>query len=434
MAVLQMVRHRFYNNDGTLASGGKVYTYEPGTSTAKNSYTDHNAGTANAWPLILDAKGEGDYWVSGSFKINVLQSDDVQITGYPVDYILSTDAAESTPNAALNPNFDIAQRGASFVSPASGAYDMDGWLNSNTSAAAITVIQGTGPTTGSYSRQVTVTTADTSIAAGDVLADQHRITGYDIVDYDLTDNTFTVSFWAKFPLTGIHCVALRNSGGDRSYVHEITVAAADTWAEYQFTVDGGLPTAGTWNYTTGIGLKLDIVHAAGSTYQTATTDQWVTGNYQATANQVNDAATVSNVWAIAKVKINKGIQLTNAAYNKPEMWLRCQQRYPELLGYSDGVLASFGSTTVAYAKMSLAVEPLVPITGISVSATTDFTLYATASTSSFSSIAFQHAGPRSVGIAITASAPLAGAAAGYCGSFIGNATIGAKIFGLGAEI
>jgi len=86
MATLELVRHRFYNNDGTLASGGKVYIYEAGTTTPKNSYTDYTGGTPNAWPLILDSKGEGSFWTSGVFKINLLQSDNTQVTGYPVDY------------------------------------------------------------------------------------------------------------------------------------------------------------------------------------------------------------------------------------------------------------------------------------------------------------------------------------------------------------
>lgn len=85
MAILTPFRHRFWNNDGTLASGGKVYIYEPGTTTLKNSWTDSTGGTANTNPVILDAKGEADIWTTGLFKINVLQSDNVQVTGYPVD-------------------------------------------------------------------------------------------------------------------------------------------------------------------------------------------------------------------------------------------------------------------------------------------------------------------------------------------------------------
>lgn len=85
MAILTPTRHRFYNNDGTVASGGKVYIYEPGTTTPKNSYTDSTGATPNTNPVILDSKGECDLWVAGTYKINVTQSDDVQVTGYPVD-------------------------------------------------------------------------------------------------------------------------------------------------------------------------------------------------------------------------------------------------------------------------------------------------------------------------------------------------------------
>lgn len=87
MAILTTFRHRFWNNDGTLASGGKVYVYEPGTTTLKNSWTDSTQASANTNPVILDSKGEADIWTSGLCKINVLQSDNVQVTGYPVDNV-----------------------------------------------------------------------------------------------------------------------------------------------------------------------------------------------------------------------------------------------------------------------------------------------------------------------------------------------------------
>ena len=87
MAILTPLRHRFYNNDGTLAAGGKVYTYEAGTTTPKISWTDSTGAVANANPIILDSKGECNLWTSGLYKVNVTQSDDTQITGYPVDNI-----------------------------------------------------------------------------------------------------------------------------------------------------------------------------------------------------------------------------------------------------------------------------------------------------------------------------------------------------------
>lgn len=87
MALLTVFRHRFYKNDGTLNAGGKVYTYVAGTSTPVATYTDSTAATPNANPIILDSKGEADIWVSSQIKVNVLESDDTQVTGWPVDNI-----------------------------------------------------------------------------------------------------------------------------------------------------------------------------------------------------------------------------------------------------------------------------------------------------------------------------------------------------------
>ena len=87
MAILTPFRHRFYDNNGVPLAGGKVYTYEPGTTTLKNTYTDSTGTIPNTNPIILDSKGEANIWTSGLYKINVTDSVDVQITGYPVDNI-----------------------------------------------------------------------------------------------------------------------------------------------------------------------------------------------------------------------------------------------------------------------------------------------------------------------------------------------------------
>ena len=103
MATINQFKHRFYKNDGSLNVGGKVYTYVPGTSTLRNTYTDATAGTPNTNPIILDAKGEADIWQTGKIKVNVLQSDDTQVTGFPVDdigYLVIGDEIHASPNKA----------------------------------------------------------------------------------------------------------------------------------------------------------------------------------------------------------------------------------------------------------------------------------------------------------------------------------------------
>jgi hypothetical protein len=280
------------------------------------------AATAKSTPVDADKIG---YWdsVSGLFRSMTWAN----VTATLLTYF--TDKGIGAYNDILNGNFQRAQRGTSFAAAAHAAYDLDGWMTSKAGAAVFTIDQTAGSVAGRKCRQTTITTADASIAAGDAVFDLHIMIGYDIVKY--VGNTFVVFFRAKFPVTGIHCVALRNRIGDRSYVHELTVAAADTWADYSFVVTGGLPTAGTWEYGAAAGLQLTIAHACGSTFQTATTDAWVAVNVNATANQVNDCATVGNVWALEEVKLNLGTVPTQHQISEAEMLVRCQQRCRKLI-------------------------------------------------------------------------------------------------------
>lgn len=59
--------------------GGKLYTYLPGTTTAKTSYTDANGGTPNANPVILDSNGEADVFGTGMYKLLLTDANNVQI-------------------------------------------------------------------------------------------------------------------------------------------------------------------------------------------------------------------------------------------------------------------------------------------------------------------------------------------------------------------
>ena len=54
---------QFFDNNGSPLAGGKVYTYEAGTTTPLATYTDETGGTANSNPVILDAAGRANIWV-----------------------------------------------------------------------------------------------------------------------------------------------------------------------------------------------------------------------------------------------------------------------------------------------------------------------------------------------------------------------------------
>ena len=236
-------------------------------------------------------------------------------------------------NKIINGKMEIAQRGTSFPAIANAAYSLDRWVFGNGSIAVITASQQSEVPTGNEfqsSLRLAVTTSDASISAGNFSFTGQIIEGYNA--RDLIGRDFTLSFRVRSSKTGIHCVALRNSGNDRSYIAEYTVNAANTWETKSVTVPGGLITAGTWDWTNGRGLQLGFALAAGSTFQT-TPNAWRTGNFLATANQVNCLDTIDNIFAITGVQLEAGSVATPFEHRHYQTELAMCRRYARVQTY-----------------------------------------------------------------------------------------------------
>tara|TARA_R110000868_G_scaffold285878_1_gene546347 strand:+ start:1394 stop:1891 length:498 start_codon:yes stop_codon:yes gene_type:complete len=87
---------QFFNNDGTVLAGGKLYTYIAGTSTPKTTYTTSAGTIAHANPIVLDSSGRvpgGEIWLTaGTYKFSLFTSANVLIATY--DNIGGIGAAE----------------------------------------------------------------------------------------------------------------------------------------------------------------------------------------------------------------------------------------------------------------------------------------------------------------------------------------------------
>lgn len=77
-----------FDSNGAPLSGGKLYSYENGTTTNKNTYTDSTGTVANTNPVILDSRGEADVWLDGTYTLVLKDSADVQI--WSVDNVVGT--------------------------------------------------------------------------------------------------------------------------------------------------------------------------------------------------------------------------------------------------------------------------------------------------------------------------------------------------------
>lgn len=72
-------RQRFFDENGDPLVGGKVHTYEAGTSTPLVSYSDPDGEVENENPVVLDANGEADIFLAhAQYKVVLMDADDVE--------------------------------------------------------------------------------------------------------------------------------------------------------------------------------------------------------------------------------------------------------------------------------------------------------------------------------------------------------------------
>jgi hypothetical protein len=81
------VAAQFFDNNGVILSGGKLYTYLAGTTTPTPTYTSSSGSTAHTNPIILDSAGRvpgGEIWISNgvTYKFVIRTANDVLIGTY----------------------------------------------------------------------------------------------------------------------------------------------------------------------------------------------------------------------------------------------------------------------------------------------------------------------------------------------------------------
>jgi hypothetical protein len=239
-------------------------------------------------------------------------------------------------NPIINPCMEIWQRGTSFLGAASGIYTADRWAYSKSNTAVHDITTSTDvPSVAqagvafNFSVLIDCTTADAAVAAGDYVQFYQVIEGYHWRHFAQRD--LTLSFWVKATKTGTYCLSLTNNGGDRSFVAEYTINAADTWEKKIINIAAS-PSAGTWNYTNGHGLIVRYCLASGTTYHGST--GWSAGNFLATSNQVNACDDVANNWRLTGVKLELGNTATPLRFRSFKEELALCQRYYESSGDS----------------------------------------------------------------------------------------------------
>ena len=76
---IPFVKARFFDRCGKPLAGGKVHTYEANTTTPKVTYKDPYGLTPNTNPIVLDAAGEADIYLDGTYRIRITDRNDVLV-------------------------------------------------------------------------------------------------------------------------------------------------------------------------------------------------------------------------------------------------------------------------------------------------------------------------------------------------------------------
>lgn len=119
---------QFFDDSGNPLSGGKIYTYEAGTTTPAVTYTSNSGLVPNTNPIILDAAGRvsNEMWLDTNslYKLVLKTSTDTlvwtkdNITGIPaLNSSTASAVSYSVPySGALVTNYSVADRLNQFIS------------------------------------------------------------------------------------------------------------------------------------------------------------------------------------------------------------------------------------------------------------------------------------------------------------------------------
>jgi len=300
---------------------------------------------------------------------------------------LPSAGALSNRNLIINGAMQVAQR-YGYHSPQTdwNNYDASDRIFKRTSGSATSSVQtrnDDAPSGFIYSDKLTITSqdSDTYIGRGTCLEwndISHLRAGYSDA------KTITLSFWVKASISGTYCFAYTSyvaahSDHDAatSYVTEYTVDSADTW-EYK-TITVTLPTSTPSNWdgsnggnTTGLRLQWSVSRAAtANTYETATTDSWISGNSYCTSNQTNMGATNGSTFQITGVQLEVGSAATPFEHRSyGDELARCQRYYYKSSaeyrqhGYSYGTNSSTDGMCVPYPwPVTMRANPTASLSG-----------------------------------------------------------------------
>ena len=219
-------------------------------------------------------------------------------------------------NIVINGAMQVAQRATQVTGiGASGGYQtVDRWtISAANTAGRFTMDQSTDTPSGfANSTKLTCTTADTSIAAGEILQFQTKIEGQDLQSLKKGTSDaekVTVSFYVKGNASATYTCELHDRDNTRYNGQEFSVTTSWTRIILTFTGD----TTGAFDNDNAVSMSLNFNLHGGSTYTggTFSSNTWhTTANQRFGDNQTSFFDSTDRTFFITGIQLEVGSQAT----------------------------------------------------------------------------------------------------------------------------
>ncbi len=263
-------------------------------------------------------------------------------------------------NIVMNGNMSVAQRQSILGNQtgiSNGYTGVDRFKFYTNSAARVSGLQSTGTAANGFPKalQIDVTTADTSVAAGDFASVQTIFEGKDLQHLKWgtsSAESLTLSFWVKSPKTGVHWVELYGVDATKYNSAQYTVSSADTWEKKTVTFAGETGSSITDDNNTR--LYVQWILLSGSTYTSGTHpgNVWHATNANRHPGNQNIMDNTSNNFYLTGVQLETGSTATDFEFLRHSDNLNACYRYFQTVSayaeYSMGTNGSFSSSRTTF--------------------------------------------------------------------------------------
>jgi len=253
-------------------------------------------------------------------------------------------------NIIINGDMSIAQRATSATGIGngdSGYHTCDRWkfFELGAGTGEFTQSQSTDVPTGqgfATSLKMDCTTADTSLAAADVMWIQQIVEAQNlqyIKKGTSSAESLTLSFWVYATKTGTNICELYDEN-DRQVSKSYTISSSNTWEKKTITFPAD--TSGALGNDNGIGMYVNFFLLAGSNYTSGTLSETWTSATAANrgVGQVNHSDSTSNNFYITGVQLEAGTSASDFEFLPVDVNLQRCLRYYETI--TTGAQQSFG--------------------------------------------------------------------------------------------